>query len=603
MTPKILFYVERSLHLPFLEPIETYLRTNGLARTAFSAPEYFAGTATTPGWGLPAAVIDRLRSQAPFFIEPADFSPEATVVADACHYRIPHIRDVINVGHGMICKGAFYTDTPIIRRENLSRLLLVPGPWHAKRLKPNVFIPIQVTGFIKSDLLFGPDRQERGAFCRTLGIDPDHKIVLFAPTYNPELSAIPSVTEGIRQVANADTTLLIKLHNMTETKWKDMYRTLAASEPNIHYLDDADYSGMMHAADLMISDVSSIAIEFLLLDKPLVLFNNPRMQEFPLYQPLDIEYQTRNAGVQVDSLDGLLSAVKSELANPHRRSEVRQRYAQSLDHGRDGGSARRAAMAVLNWVRGRSTQPLQDLEVFLLQPPEATAAEIRADVNALRATSPEHRLQITVFGGQEAVNDPDLTHVQPISMGQAEICARLRKTCGDRAVVLCGGLRLLPDWPKWLANHFCWNSDAGAVKALTDPDLAARCLHQLCPSPRPVTDPDALAFGLLVSAPGQSMAAEQVPSDCIMIETGLLRSLPDSLPVGTPEEFVTALGLFAAPSGRRTLMAMDCCMPSADPRRRTLRQIQALRRLGRHQEAAELAERPLDTPDPGSQRP
>jgi hypothetical protein len=602
MTPRILFYAERTLHLPFLEPIEAYLRTNGLARTAFSAPKFFAGTATTPSWGLPDTDIDRLQKLAPFFAEPADFEPEVTVVADACHYRIPHIRDVINVGHGMICKGAFYTDSPIIRRENLSRLLLVPGPWHAKRLKPNVFIPVQVTGFIKSDLLFGPGRQDREQFCRSLGIPSSKKIVLFAPTYNPELSAIPCVAEGIRKVAGADTVLLIKLHNLTDAKWKDMYRTIAASLPNVHYLEDADYAGMMHAADLMISDVSSIAIEFLLLDKPLVLFNNPRMHEFPLYRSGDIEYLTRNAGLQVDSLDGLLAAVKSELADPGRHSEIRQRYAQALDHGRDGGSARRAALAVLNWVKERTTQPLQDLEVFLLQPEEATAAEIQADVDDLRATSPEHRLLITVFGGREEVNDPDLTHVRTVLMNQTEICARLRQACGKRAVVLCGGLRLLPDWPKWLGNHFGWNTDAGAVKALTDPDLAVRCLRQLCPSPQPVTDPKTLAFGLLVSAPGQSLAAERLPSDCIMIETGLLRDLPGALPAYTPEEFVTALGLLASMNGRRTLMAMDCCMLPTDPKRRTLRQIQTLRRLGRHQEAADLAAQPL-SPDPGNPQP
>jgi len=173
--PKILFYVERSLHLPFLEPIEEYLRTSGLAQTAFSAPEFFAGTTDVPQWGLPDQELDRLRTKAPFFVEPQDFSPDVTIVADACHFRIPHIQHVINVGHGMICKGAFYTDSSIIRRENLSQMLLVPGPWHASRLASNVFIPTRVTGFIKSDQLFGAKAQDRAAFCSRMSIDPAKK--------------------------------------------------------------------------------------------------------------------------------------------------------------------------------------------------------------------------------------------------------------------------------------------------------------------------------------------------------------------------------------------------------------------------------------------
>ena len=68
------------------------------------------------------------------------------------------------------------------------------------------------------------------------------------------------------------------------------------ANPNIFYLEDADYSGMMHAADLMISDVSSIFIEFLLLDKPVILFDNPRLKEFPLYRAEDIEYMDPGRG-------------------------------------------------------------------------------------------------------------------------------------------------------------------------------------------------------------------------------------------------------------------------------------------------------------------
>jgi hypothetical protein len=595
---KILFYAERTLHLPFLEPIEEYVRAHGLARTAFSAPEFFAGTPDIPGWGLPDADIERLRTRAPFHANPADFAPDVTVVADACHFRIPHLRDIVNVGHGMICKGAFYTDSPIIRRENLSRLLLVPGPWHAKRLASNVFIPVRVTGFIKSDLLFGVGAQDRKTFCTRLGIDPSRKIVLFAPTYNPELSAIPCVAEGIRKIADAGTVLLIKLHNLTDAKWKDMYRTIAATVPGVFYLEDADYSGMMHAADLMISDVSSIAIEFLLLDKPLVLFNNPRMHEFPLYRPQDIEYLTRDAGVQVNSLDGLLRAVAEELAQPERGSETRQRYAQALDHGRDGKSAQRAAEAIMDWVQGRIPREEGEVEVFLLEPEDTGREDVLADIAELTAASPHRKVNIRIFGGRDACIDERATHVRRGSFLGPELFAGLRAASSPMTVVLCGGLRLPADWATLLANHFRWNQGVGAVKALTEPVLAARCMRQLCPSPKAILDPKVLSYGLLVSATGQSVTADHLPSDCVMLDSALLRELPDTLPASTPEEFVTALGLFIARGGRRTLMAMDCNMYPADPLARTLRQIKTLRRLGRQDEAAELARRLAEAPRP-----
>lgn len=595
---KILFYAERTLHLPFLEPIEEYLRLNTLAETAFSAPEFFAGTPDMPGWGLPDADIERLKTRAPFHANPSDFAPDVTVVADACHFRIPHLRDIVNVGHGMICKGAFYTDSPIIRRENLSRLLLVPGPWHAKRLAPNVFIPVRVTGFIKSDLLFGSSAQSRETFCSRMGIDAAKKIVLFAPTYNPELSAIPCVAAGIRKIVDCGTILLIKLHNLTDEKWKEMYRNIAATVPGVFYLEDADYSGMMHAADLMISDVSSIAIEFLLLDKPLVLFNNPRMHEFPLYRPQDIEYLTRDAGVQVSSLDGLLRAVAEELAQPGRGSETRQRYAQALDHGRDGGSARRAAEAIMDWVQGRIECEERELDIILLEPEDAGQEDVLADIAELTAASPHWNVNIRIFGGRDTCTGHRTTHARRGPFLGPELFSSLRKASSPMTVVLCGGLRLPAGWATLLANHFRWNQGVGAVKALTEPVLAARCMGQLCPSPKAVQDPKVLSYGLLVSATGQSVTADHLPSDCVMIDSSLLRDLPDTLPASTPEEFVTALGLFVTRKGRRTLMAMDCNMYPADPLARTLRQVKTLRRLGRHDQAAELARGLAETPHP-----
>lgn len=582
----ILFYIERSLHLPFLEPIEEYLRVNGLARTGFSAPPFFSGRPGMPQWGLVPDEIARLEKKAPFFPEPLNFSPHVTIVADACHFRMPEIENVINVGHGMICKGAFYTDADITRRENLSQMLLVPGPWHRSRLASNVAIPIKVTGFIKSDQLFGPTAQTRAEFCARMGIDPDKRIVLFAPTYNPELSAMHCVAEGIRKVADNDTVLLIKLHNMSDPHWKDLYGRIASAHPNIHYLGDTDYSGMMHAADLMISDVSSIFIEFLLLDKPAILFNNPRIKEFPYYQPEDIEYKTRDAAVQVASLDELLKAVRSELAHPEKRSAIRQRYAMALDHGRDGRSAERAGQAILEWAHGReSDRP--ELTVVLLEPESSEADEILRDLAEL-AKAP-WRLRIGIFGGREKV--PGVEGHVAGGFDLPAVRDFLRTATTKRVVVLCGGLRMPRDWPKWLENHFHWNPKAGAVKALTDPLLADQCMRQLSRTNRPFSNQEALSFGLLMSGIGQSATAQHMPSECIMLDAALARRIPDALPGRDPEEFITALGLMSVGCGFETRLAFDCYMPPFDCREKLLRKMQTLRKRGNTAEAALVADK------------
>lgn len=593
--PKILFYVERSLHLPFLEPIQAYLAANHLADTAYSAPPFFAGVPGIPQWGLQGEKIARLTQSAPFYSAPEDFQPDVTIVADACHFRIPHIKNVINVGHGMICKGAFYTDSETTRRENLSRMLLVPGPWHRSRLASNVLIPIEVTGFIKSDLLFGPKVQGREEFCARHGIDPSKRIVLFAPTYNPELSAMHCVAEGIRKVADKDTILLIKLHNMSEQRWKDLYRNIAAACPNVFYLEDVDYSGMMHAADLMISDVSSIFIEFLLLDKPVVLFNNPKIKEFSLYSPDDIEYRTRDAAVLVNSLEELLDAVRSELAHPRGRSAIRQRYALALDHGRDGRCAERAAKAILKWVHGREEER-PSVTVAILEPAKASREDIMKDLAALGETSWDFR--VGVFGGREAVANVERHAIG--AFDQDAVRDFLSTTQTKRAVVLCGGISMPRDWPKWLENHFSWNPGTDAVKALTDPMLAEQCMRQLSRSNRPFTEQSALSFGLLMAGIGQSFDGRRIPSECIMLDQAVATSVPERLQASTPSEYITALGLL---DKLRVRLAIDCYMHPADLKKRLLRDMRSMIKQGLVDQAAVLA-RKLDalqqSPDPAS---
>jgi len=147
---KILFYVERNLHLPFLEPIYDHLAVNSDYELAFSSPSYRRAESGNPGCGLETEHIRRLRKKSLYFGLPEEFAPDITVVADACFYPVKNCGKIIDVGHGLISKGFFYKDAPIVRRENLADVICVPGPWHRSILEKNVFVPIRVSGFLKT---------------------------------------------------------------------------------------------------------------------------------------------------------------------------------------------------------------------------------------------------------------------------------------------------------------------------------------------------------------------------------------------------------------------------------------------------------------------
>ena len=163
--PKFLFYIERNLHLPHLLPIQAELSKIPGMEFAFCAPAFVPTATHSPGCGLQPETIRKLEKIGSFYTSPKDFSPDVTVIADACQFRLPpECGPTVNVGHGLICKGTFFTPSSVSRRENLSTVLCVPGPWHKKRLESQVKIPIKVTGFIKTDALLNASFPDKNTF-------------------------------------------------------------------------------------------------------------------------------------------------------------------------------------------------------------------------------------------------------------------------------------------------------------------------------------------------------------------------------------------------------------------------------------------------------
>ena len=254
---RVLLYAARNLHLPLLEPVAERLVRDYGAECVFCAPPYRPARHNSPGCGLDRCEHQRLAASYPV-VDPQDVGPvDVAVVADANFYPVRQCPCIVNVGHGLISKGWFYTDSPVVRRENIADVICVPGPWHAQLLARHITSTVRTTGFIRTDAMSRVQPCDVARFRQRLGMADHARMVLFAPTFNPELSAVPCLGTDIARIASADTHLVIKLHGMTDESWVAQYRALAARHDTIHVIDDARYPTAMVAADLMISDVSS----------------------------------------------------------------------------------------------------------------------------------------------------------------------------------------------------------------------------------------------------------------------------------------------------------------------------------------------------------
>jgi hypothetical protein len=277
----------------------------------------------------------------PLYSVPSDFKPDITVIADSDYAQVRNCGKLIHIGHGVLSKGHFYTDTPLGRRDQQSDIICVPGEYHKSCMEKFITKPIIATGMAKLDSLF----RGQGSGVRGQGFK-----ILFAPTFNDELSAIPFVKDRIIEVLpTPDSVLLIKLHGLTAPQYKAMYKNLPLKDSRVIYIEDQDITPYMALADMMISDVSSAMMEFAALDKPVVLFNNPLWHTFKHYNPSDVEYTHRNIGYQVNSPEEMkLAVLKTHRGHDPYKEQRKSITDQLFANKYDGKATERIVNIIVN---------------------------------------------------------------------------------------------------------------------------------------------------------------------------------------------------------------------------------------------------------------
>lgn len=355
---RVLFLPQRNLHVPHVLPVHQALAAEYPdADIYWVTPKFVPSQKDAPGSGLDFPTRRGLQAQGVRWLgaeKIGEFDPDAVVVADA--FSIPALAArgtrFVNVNHGLISKGWFYTDSPGASRENTFDLICVPGPYHERMLKRVVNREIRVCGLVKFDRVFRGEIT-RASVRAEMGIGDSEKVVLFAPTFNKELSGVPIVTDDVRRWTEAGYTVIVKLHGMSPPEWVELYRLIARVDPQVHLVEDLDLTPSLVAADVVVSDVSSAFMEAAALDRPVVLIDNPARIRYPSFDPRDVEYALRDVGEQVERREDVLPAIEKAFARPEARASQRRNVADNLAGPRDGNAARRVATGIADMAESR----------------------------------------------------------------------------------------------------------------------------------------------------------------------------------------------------------------------------------------------------------
>ncbi len=160
--------------------------------------------------------------------------------------------------------------------------------------------------------------------------------ILFASTFTPRLSAAEDLYPEIQRLSQHSTwQWLITLHPKMAPATVAKYQALANA--NLSFFGTEHVIELLHRADVMVSDNSSVLQEFLILKKPVVTFNN----RAPLDCMLNI---TEPAQLQ--------PAIERALAPGAALQAAIRAYGPAITPHLDGTSAKRVLKAVIAMLDG-----------------------------------------------------------------------------------------------------------------------------------------------------------------------------------------------------------------------------------------------------------
>lgn len=188
------------------------------------------------------------------------------------------------------------------------------------------YFRIYETGWPKADTYFS-------AAMQTLPQN-ERPVILYSSTFTRGLTSTPVLADEIeRLAATRDWEWIFMFHpKLTDPAILDRYAGIAARCDNVTFLGNTFDIGAMRRADVMLCDSSSVIIEFMFLDKPVVTFRNsqPGPHLLDIQRPDELEGALGRAITRPDELMEQVRAY-TFYHEPHRDCRCSERVLDAVD--------------------------------------------------------------------------------------------------------------------------------------------------------------------------------------------------------------------------------------------------------------------------------
>jgi len=361
---KILFFIERDFHITILKPLMHYLHINSISRIGVYAPfnqDIYQSLLTNFQQNYDKDTINNLLESISIQTNPWKWEPDITLMADFSYQYVEGLGKIVNIGHGTISKGWFYSLNKISQRENCADLLCVPGEIHKERLKQQIYKNIVVTGMPKLDNCFNSSLNKDNIL-KKFNLDPEQKTLLLAPTFNEEFSILQYLQNCDLDFIFPDyLNLIVKLHGVSDNSEKQIFQTLKNKrQKNIYLANGYDIDELFFVSDILLSDVSSVIYEFASLNKPVILFDSPRINDYINYDKNDLEWTFRDIGYRCNDVNKIPELIFKSFTKPFKSAK---QIADKFISVQDGSSTKKVIDNALQLLKDNQINP--ELRIFI----------------------------------------------------------------------------------------------------------------------------------------------------------------------------------------------------------------------------------------------
>ena len=309
---KYLFFVTKPYSFSILEPIQQAINESN-----YGIVKWFSASSAT-NYSCPG---DQLKSNE----EVSDYSPDAVIVPGNV---VPHFWPGLKVQifHGLDeeVKGFYnitgffdlYCTTGPVMTENYSVLAM-----HKKHFL------VRETGWPKLDPVYKNEwgfSDQKDQLIKQCKLIPELPVILYAPTFPPKYTSAPDLLDSINKLKNCKYNWIIKFHSLMDQSIRERYKKLDGN--NFRVVDELNILPFMAGSDIMITDTSSVAYEFLHFNRPLIT-----------YQAI----ARRDKGINIQDPSELSPAIERSLNDPNEFSHNRESCLQDIHPYFDGHSSNR----------------------------------------------------------------------------------------------------------------------------------------------------------------------------------------------------------------------------------------------------------------------